>query len=321
MIFQLKKNNDFLIKFPSAIAGLALAIASLGVCWDNVAKLQGAVQIFTALLATCLLVPLLFKFIVNPALLLADLKHHVAGSMLPVIAMAIMVIANSITPYSFTTAFVLSILAIILHLTLLILFIYYRSKNFKLAELLPSWFIPPIGLVLAILMFPGGLAAPFADLIFYFALFSYLLLLPAILYRLQFARALIGPEKLTLVILATPASLLLAGYLLLPVAATDITFVILAVLGIMMTFSAYFCLFTLLRSPFTPVYSAFTFPLVVGAIALFKMIPFLSEFAGYSHLLAGLEWLAYAELWIATLMVFYVTVRYCFYFLPVKQRS
>lgn len=319
MNFKLNKFNMFLIKYPTAIAGFALAIASLGLCWDNVAQVEGAVQTFTAVLASALLFPLLLKFIFNPSLLLADLKHHLAGSMLPVIAMAMMVIASSITPFSFNIAFYFSVVAIILHLFLLISFVYYRAINFKLSQLLPSWFIPPIGLVLALLVFPGGLAIPIAKTIFYFSLLSYLLLLPIVLYRLHRADSLMVNEQPTLVILATPASLLLAAYFLMPLATPHFIFFMLLTVALIMTLSAYFCLFTLLRLPFTPIYSAFTFPLVVGAIALFKMIPFVSEFKGSASFLVGIEWLAYIELWGATLMVVYVMVRYCLYFFAVKR--
>ncbi|MCG6202004.1 TDT family transporter [Psychromonas antarctica] len=309
---MLKIINNYLSQLPSALAGLALGIASLGLCWENAVNLQGAGQIFGTILASCILVPLVFKFLVNPHLLKQDLQHYIGGSVTPTLAMATMVVANNIALYHFLLGQIISSLAIILHLCFLLLFIYYRSKSFKLEHILPSWFIPPIGLVIALIMHPGGLYPLLADLVFGGALLAYALLLPTVLYRLLYSKKLCEHEQPILIILATPASLLLVGYFASTTQANYLMVALLATLAVVMTLFAYLALIKLLRLPFTPAYSVFTFPLVVGATALFKTSHFLA-IKGYLPLAAMTEQLAYMELVIATLMVIYVSIRYIHY--------
>ena len=319
MIYKFKKINSYLSKVPSALSGLALAIASLGLCWENAANLQGTGQIFGAIVASGLLLPLFLKFLFNPHLLKQDLQHPVGGSVIPTIAMATMVIANNIALYYLQIGQIISLLAIFLHLCFLGTFIFYRSRDFQFKHILPSWFIPPIGLVLALVMYPGGLNPTFAELILQFALLSYALLLPVVLYRLLFSEKLADNEKPILVILATPASLLLVGYFVTATQPSYLMVVILALLALLMTLFVYFAFIKLLHLPFTPAYSAFTFPLVVGAIALFKTSQFLLKDGFNLQLVELTVQLANIELIIATLMVIYVSLRYMLHFLPVKK--
>lgn len=319
MICKFKTINNYLSRIPSSLAGLALGIASLGLCWENTANLQGIAQMLAALLATCILLPILLKFIFNPAILKKELAHHVGGSVAPTMAMAMMVIANNIAIYSMPLGKFISLLAIAIHLCFLFLFIFHRSRNFKFEQILPSWFIPPIGLVIALIMYPGDISPVLANLTLQFGLVCYALLLPIVLYRLLFCGKLCDHEKPILIILATPASLLLAGYFTVAKQPGYLMIAILAPLALAMTLFAYFSFIKLLRLPFTPAYSAFTFPLVVGAAALFKTSRFLLA-DGANLQLAGLvEQLAYLELLIATAMVIYVSMRYAHYFLTLQK--
>lgn len=319
MICKFKTINHYLSNIPSASAGLALAIASLGLCWENALKLHGAAQMCAAVVATCILLSLSLKFIFNPAMLKQDLAHYIGGSVAPTFAMAVLVVANNIALYSLPLGTFISQLAIIIHLFYLVIFILYRSTNFKFDHILPSWFIPPIGLVIALIVYPGEINPVLANLTLEFGLFSYALLLPIVLYRLLFGEKLCDHEKPIMVILATPASLLLAGYFAITAQPSYLMIAILAPLSLAMTLFAYYSFIRLLRLPFTPAYSAFTFPLVVGATALFKTSQFLLA-EGFNMKLADIvEQLAYLELLIATVMVIYVSMRYVGYFLTFKS--
>lgn len=319
MIAKFKNINSHLCKIPSALSGLAVGIASLGLCWENAANLQGNGQMLGAIVASSLLLPLLLKFLFNPHLLKQDLQHPVAGSVIPTITMATMVIANNIALYYFQLGQVISLLAIILHLCFLGIFIFYRSRDFKIEHILPSWFVPPIGLAIALIIYPGGLAPALAELLLEFAFLSYALLLPLVLYRLLFSGKLSDVEKPTLVILSAPASLLLSGYFVTVTQPSYLIVAVLILLAFLMTLSIYFAFIKLLRLPFTPAYSAFTFPLVVGAIALFKTSQFLLKEGVDMQLVELTVQLANIELIIATLMVIYVSLRYLLHFFPVKK--
>lgn len=71
---------------PTPMAGLALAIASLGWCWDGVLVAQGIlhtpglVQWISAGIAAVLLLVLAVKFLIHGHLLREDLAHPVVGS-------------------------------------------------------------------------------------------------------------------------------------------------------------------------------------------------------------------------------------------------
>lgn len=87
-----------------------------------------------------------------------------------------------------------------------------------------------------------------------------------------------------------------------------------------MTFIVYCALFKLLRLPFTPGFAAFTFPLVIGATALYK----LADLAKMHELTVAmshqLRILANVELAITTLVILYVCV--CYYsFYCVKSKE
>lgn len=313
---NVKKINTYLCHVPSALAGLALAIGSLGFCWDSVANLNGAGRIFGAAIASLILLPIFLKYLLNLPLLKNDLQHPIVGSVIPTLAMATMVVASNIALYYGQTAQVMSWFAIGLHLFFFGYFIFYRSKHFNFKEILPSWFIPPIGLVLPIITHPGGLPSAFADAMLLLGLISYAVLLPIVLYRLCFSEPLTNNEKPIVVILATPASLLLLGYLVDVTQPSYWLIGILLVLALFMTFYVYFAFIKLLHLPFTPTYSAFTFPLVVGAIALFKLSQFLLQEGFARHWVDITTYLANIELMISSAMVIYVTACYMMKYRP-----
>jgi exfoliative toxin A/B len=321
MTYTFKNINAYLSKIPSPLGGLALAISTLGLCWENTANLEGIGQLCCAIIASGILFPLFLKFLFNPHLLKQELQHPVIGSIIPTSTMAMMVIANNISFFHFKVGQLICLLAFFLHLCFLGYFIFYRSKNFQFKHMLPSWFIPPIGLALALIMYPGGFNPVFAELIFQFTLLSYTLLLPLVSFRLLFSGKLSDGEKPTLVILATPASLLLVGYFTLGTQPSYLIISALFLVALLMTLFVYFAFINLLRLPFTPAYASFTFPLVVGAIALFKTSNFLLKEGFDIKLVEITMQLANIELIIATLMVGYVSFRYTLYFYRLKTLS
>ena len=302
--------NNYLIKIPTPLAGLALAIASLGLCWDSAVDLNGSFQVSGALLSSLIMIPLFFKFLFNPSLLKQELAHPVVGGIIPTGAMAIMVIANAIAVFSFQIGQIVSWFAIIFHLVCFIAFIFYRSKNFTIKQVLPSWFIPPIGLVMAVVTHPGGLPHLISNLLLLLGFISYAVLLPAVLYSLIFSGELKAPLKPLIAILAAPASILLLAYLTASTTPSTIAVGALLTIAIMMTFYIYFALIGLLRLPFSPAYSSFTFPLVVSAIALIKTSHYILKQGVDNEWYMLITQLANIELIIASTMVCYVIFRF-----------
>ena len=305
-----------LARIPTPVAGLALAIASLGWCLENAAPLAQYAKWTSAWIAALMLLSLALKFIRHPRLLRDDLAHPVVGSVVPTAAMGWMVISHSLGQWNALLGQGLWLLAIAMHTTFLACFIYHRAKDFALHHMVPSWFVPPVGLIVADVAFPGGAMRPLAEAIFYFGLLAYAVMLPAMLYRLIFCQDVPDLAKPTIAILAAPASLSLAGYLTAAEEPSMLLVGLLAGIAVLMTLLIYVAFLHLLRLPFNPGYAAFTFPMVIGATALFKLAHQLQLWGLAPGEIAWISQLAQLELVIATLVVGYVSLRYLHHYRP-----
>ena len=304
-------------KLPSPMGGLALAIASLGWTWESVMpSLNGWGQLMGAAIASVLLILLAAKFILHPSVLKNELSHPVVGSVIPTFAMALMVVSNLLGHYFPHAGLILWLTAIAIHVIFLGAFIYFRAIDFKLEHMVPSWFVPPIGIIVAAVSFPSNGAPWLVNLILAFGMLAYLVMLPLMLYRLIFCQAVPDAAKPTIAILAAPASLSLAGYLTVCEQPSIALVAVLASIAVLMTAVIYLAFFHLLKLPFSPGYAAFTFPMVIGATALFKTAHWLAQFSQMNELSQWVKLLADFELGVATLVVCYVAIRYLIHYLP-----
>ncbi|MEG0010113.1 MAG: TDT family transporter [Aeromonas sp.] len=304
---------------PTPMAGLALGIASLGWCWENAGQFDGRLQLLGAAIAAVLLLILTCKFVVHPRLLWQDLAHPVVGSVVPTYAMATMVVSKAIGLLAPTLGQGLWLFAVGLHLVFLATFVWHRAKEFEIHHMVPSWFVPPVGIIVADIAYPGGPFAELANVLLWFGLICYGLMLPLMLYRLIFSHEVPDAAKPTIAILAAPASLSLAGYLTVTAEPSLLLVAVLLGIAVLMTGIIYLSLLKLLRLPFSPGFAAFTFPLVIGSTALFKVSHLLSQWPEAAHYVAQINQLAYLELGVATLIVGYVALRYLMFFLPLGQ--
>ncbi len=299
-----------LSRVPTPLGGLALGISSLGAVWSSVLSDYSAVpQLIGGVIAAVLVLILMIKFLLNPALIRQDLSHPVVSSVMPTCAMAVMVIAQAILPLSEAFARSIWLLAVFVHLALLAAFIWYRFKDFNMELMVPSWFVPPVGIIVAAVTSPGMGHDDLAFGLFLFGLICYAIKLPVMLYRLLFKSRLASEVLPTFAIMAAPASLSLTGYLTITDQPDLSLIAILVSIALIMTLSVYIAFVRLLRLPFSPGYAAFTFPMVIGATALLKLENILS---GNWAIAAG--YLGQVELAVATTMVCYVAYRYIHYY-------
>ncbi len=296
---------------PTPMAGLALGIASLGWCWENFAELHGYGQWLSAALASVLLLILAVKFLFHRHLLRQDLAHPVVGSVVPTFAMATMVVSNSLGHFFPIAGDVMWSVAVALHIVFLLSFVYHRAKEFELHHMVPSWFVPPVGIIVADVSFSGNpLLAPVAHGTLLFGMIAYAVMLPIMIYRFMFTHEVPDAAKPTMAILAAPASLSLAGYLTVTTHPSPVIVALLFGIAVLMTAIIYLAFFTLLRLPFSPGYAAFTFPMVIGSTALFKMVAWMKTVDISAEYVAQVQWLASLELIVATLVVGYVAMQY-----------
>ncbi|WP_324044796.1 TDT family transporter [Aeromonas caviae] len=304
---------------PTPMAGLALGIASLGWCWENAGQFDGRLQLLGAAIAAVLLLVLTFKFLIHPRLLWQDLAHPVVGSVVPTYAMGTMVVSKAVGLLAPTLGQGLWLFAVVVHLVFLATFVWHRARAFEIHHMVPSWFVPPVGIIVADVAYPGGPFASLATGLLWFGMACYGLMLPLMLYRLIFSHEVPDAAKPTIAILAAPASLSLAGYLTVSQDPSLLLVAVLLGIAVLMTGIIYLAFIKLLRLPFSPGYAAFTFPLVIGATALFKVSHLLSQWQQAARYAEQLHQLAYLELGVATLVVGYVALRYLMFFLPAMQ--
>ena len=316
---MLTRVQRHLPNIPTPLAGLALAIASLGWCWDSAFQLGSLAKWSAAIVAGVILASLTLKFLRFPKLLWQDLGHPGAGSVVPTLAMGWMVVSHSVGQFHALAGTLLWLMAIVLHLAFLGSFVYHRAKDFELHHMIPSWFVPPVGLIVADVAFPGGALRPLAEAILGFGLIVYALMLPAMMYRLIFSKDVPELAKPTIAILAAPASLSLAGYLTVAEQPSMLLVGLLAGIAVLMTLLIYVAFCHLLRLPFNPGYAAFTFPMVIGATALFKLAQQLQVWGMGAEEIQWVQGLAQLELAVATLVVGYVSVRYLMHYAPKKH--
>ncbi|MEI8666162.1 TDT family transporter [Pseudoalteromonas sp. B28] len=306
---------------PTAMAGLALGIASMGWTWENVFNLNSQGQFLGAVLAGVLVLLLAAKFLLHPHLLKADLAHPVAGSVIPTFAMANLVISNSVGQFNPLAGDIMWVLAFVLHLTFLVSFLYQRAKKFNFEDMAPSWFVPPVGIIIADVTFSGN---PTLAWLAYSALVigisTYAIMLPIMFYRFLLALKSDYEIQPTLAILAAPASLTLAGYFYVLANPSLVIVGALFILAIIKTLIVYVLFIKLLSRPFTPSYAAFTFPMVIGATALFKMADWMQSINLAMPYVDTVNYLAKFELIVATAVVCYVSGWYFCLFKLSKQQ-
>ncbi|WP_394229335.1 TDT family transporter [Shewanella colwelliana] len=311
MINSIKALHHSTSRLPSPMGGLALAIASLGWAWDSLLpQYNGLGQTTGAIIASALLSALLCKFLLHPKVLKEELTHPVVGSVIPTFAMALMVVSNTLWHQNPLAGQYLWLIAICIHLVFLSMFVYYRAFDFKLEHMVPSWFVPPIGIIVAAVSFPDDGYHWVATATLMFGMGCYLIMLPLMLYRLIFCPQIPDAAKPTIAILAAPASLSLAGYLTIVEHPSVTIIALLLSVALLMTSVVYLAFFHLFKLPFSPGYAAFTFPMVIGATALFKVYHWLVAKYGVTQLAISVETTAIIELLIASFVVIYVAYRY-----------
>lgn len=308
---MIQKTKAKLIAAPTPMAGLALGIASLGWSWENFSELHGYGQWVGAGIASVLLAILAIKFILHPQLLRQDLAHPVVGSVVPTFAMGTMIVSNSLGQWLPLAGDALWLVAIVLHIVFLASFGYHRAKEFELHHMVPSWFVPPVGIIVADVSFSGNpVLAPVAQGALMFGMVAYAIMLPMMIYRFMFTHEIPDAAKPTMAIMAAPASLSLAGYLTVTATPSQVIIAMLFGIAVLMTTIIYLAFFKLLRLPFSPGYAAFTFPMVIGATALFKMANWMETQGLASDYVQQVRGLADLELIVATFVVSYVALQY-----------
>ncbi|NDL68457.1 TDT family transporter [Anaerotalea alkaliphila] len=294
---------------PFPMAGLLLGLAAAG----NMLLPYGA-AIRPAFGGAAFLLALLLgaKALTAPAELKAAYGQPPVAGVLPAFSMGLAVLATYVRPVLPGPALGLWGAALLLHIGLLAAFTWKHVAAFDIRKVFPSWFVVYVGVAVFAVTGPAFGQPGTARAAFWFGFGAYLVLMPVVLYRVVKVREVPAPVLPTMAIFAAPGSLLLAGYLAafpgknLGMAGFLAVCSAIGFLGVMAVMPR------LLRQPFHPSVSAFTFPFVITAIAWKGAGAYLAQ----SHQGVGMLMLepvlVFLQVW-ATAMVLQTLVRYALF--------
>ncbi len=225
--------------------------------------------------------------------------------------MALMQLATYLEPLWHAGAFALWAASLVGHGLLIVWFTAVFIAGFKLSDVYPTYFICYVGIIVGAVTSPSFGMEGLGMALFYGGFACYLVLL--VIVTLRYAKLGV-PEgaRPLFCIYAAPMSLSLAGYLTVAPEPNVAFALVLATLAQALFFIVLLRLPSLLKLPFYPSYAAMTFPFVITAVALGKVVGLL-ELQGIVAPTAVLVLLA-AETVFATGMVLYVTAHYLGHF-------
>ena len=293
---------------PPSQAALALGMIGLGHAWAlYIPQIGILIRPYLAALGALLLAPVLIKYFTNYRFFLTDLRHPLNGSLMAPMSMALLILCDYLAVISPLIAYPLWFAALSLHLTMMGLFFFFQLRRFKISNIVPSWFLYPVGLISSSLAGTKFGHTVFSESLVSICIAIYFFLLPVVLYRLMFEGRLPRRARPTLAIMAAPINLSLATYLVNFSQPDPILTGALAGIAITMTLTIYLCYFRLMRLKFQPSIAAVTFPSVISAIAMHRLTSFFEQYHPQWH---WLHKFGFFELSIATGLVLWVTLRY-----------
>lgn len=299
--------KKYLHNIPMPIVGIMLSFAALG----NLVQSYGDLyRNILGALSGVLLIITTIKFISNFEGLKNELNTPIGASVFPTYSMGIIILATYMKPYHHALAYATWIIGIILHVIVAITFTIKFVKNFNMKQVFPSWFIVYVGIAVAAVT-GKAFNQTIGEYCFWFSFISYLVLLPMICKRVFIVKEIPEPAMPLLIIFAAPSSLCLAGYLNILDSKNLILFWFLLILSQGFYLFALVKLSGLLKLKFYPSYTAFTFPLVISALALKLSVNFMVT----QNISVGiLPIVVKVEELVAIVMVLYVFIRYIFHY-------
>ena len=303
---MIKKIN----KMPLALTGLALGVGGIFNAWTIFTGVKYIAYI-GACISSILILTIITKIFSSFGDFINDLKHPVAGSTIPTLDMSVMVISSSVVQFIRPLGIAMWLIAITIHVIFAFTFLAHRINLKDLHHMVPSWFVPPVGIVVAAVSGSNMGFPQVSQVIVYIGTALYIILFPFIFYRIIFHDPLADDRFPAFAVMGAPANLCLCGYL---TAFTDYNTALLNLLlalGLFTTFKVYLSLIRAFRIKFIPLFAAYTFPLAVGAQALLKYANYSKSINGECFYIWNI--ISILELIIATIMIVWVFFNMMFF--------
>jgi exfoliative toxin A/B len=279
---------------------------------------------FFGFFAFAILAVLINKIVFDWGTIRDDLKNPAVTGIACTFPMAVSVLSTYFRPYSAEAAMGMWIVAMLIHIALMIYFTGIAILKFDIKKCMPSYFIVFVGFSVNAFIAPVHGEVLLGQALFWFGLASFLALFPPLLYRVMVVKGIPEPLVPTIVIFASPASVVLYAYVK-AYGASGVDWMVWLLFAFSMAFwvGSLMLIPRVLRMKFYPSYSSLTFPLVITGIAAnatylyFKVI---------GNDMVWLQYLAGVAIAIAVLFVLYVLMRYIHNYLvkplsstPVKE--
>ncbi len=297
--------KKFFVKLPYPIAGLMLAYAALGNLLE--ASLGTNVKLICGAISALLLILILTKMLVLPESIKNTFNILPIASVMTTLPMGMMLLSVYIKPYSGIVAMILWSVGFVINLLILIGFSIKYLFPWKIENVFASYFVTYVGIVVASVTAKAFHMEAIGVGAFLFGLISYFILIPIVVTRYMKHPISKDPLKPLIIIFAAPANLLVVGYISLGLTWSSGLLTLLWGLGLLTTLFAWYQLVRLARLDFYPSYSAYTFPLVIGAISTLRYVNYMGGMQGS---LGWIYYLGMIQMVISILAVVYVSIRY-----------
>ena len=253
---------------PTPIAGLALGSVALG---NLLQPYSSSLQLLFNLLSLIIIVLLTIKFVLGFDKLKKEMENPVVATVLATYPMTIMLLASFSKKYIGILSMPVWIIGIFLDFCIVCYAIYnFIIKERHINKIYPTWFITFVGPAVVTVTAINYNLETLGLIYFYFSYINYLVLLPFVLYRVYKYKHYKDGDYPTITVFSAPGGLLLASYMIGVTQKSNYILIVLVPLTILLFIFVLIQLPYLLKRKFYPSFSAFTFPLVICAIAFQK---------------------------------------------------
>ena len=305
-------------KTPLPFCGVALGLAALGNLLSTYSN-GAIIKNVCGTIATLILIWLFIMFVSNFKAFTEELKNPVMGSIIGTYCMALMILGGYKWPNE-TIGKVIWFVGLILHIILIIYFTKEFVFKFGIKKVFTSWYIVYVGIVAMNINCADFGMQEFGKIVFWFGFASALVLLVLVTYRYLIIKDFMPPVIPLFCIYTAPVSLCLAGYMntFNPPEPSLIYFML--ILSLLIYVIVLINIPRFLAMPFYPSYAAFTFPMVISAIAVkLTTAKFLTS---ANPDLAGITKMIFtAQTWIAAILVAYTLVRYIMFIMIAEEAN
>ncbi|WP_195430367.1 TDT family transporter [Clostridium sp. D46t1_190503_E9] len=300
-------------KIPLPISGVMLGFAALGNLLqsysESIRLVCGIVSLILGLLLIC-------KIVMYPFMIKEDMKNPIMAGVSATFPMAIMLLSTYIKPFIGDKAIYIWYLGIIIHLCLIVYFSIKFILKFDIKKVFTTYFIVYVGLAVASVSAPDFEKTNIGTLAFWFAFILCMILFVVVTYRYVKYKEIPSPAKPLFCIYAAPVNLCLAGYIQSMQTKSFLMVSFLSILAFITFIIVLFKLPNYLKMPFSPSYSAFTFPFVISGIATKMTMNYLAK-TGYD--MGFLKYILLFQTIIATVLVIYTLFRFILFLIPEKK--